>query len=957
MSILREEFLLREPISGTTLVFFSTHINPSLDLGANPPFNISDLTPTFIEFNNAGLPVKMATFDGQNLWKLNQDNHYEPLSSFTQNYTTGYSFVQEFDRIIPESRIPTIENRFSEYITNMISSNPSFSFGGNRYEKIFNNSREVNDFYVNIKLNRTFGTLDTINIYNNLVNSIPTQEANTGVVFGRLLALQSIKDSEGNNIRIPLRNVPIGIFNPSDDYPNSSSVSDNGDRIFLNLKESAQQSEYFNIESFNYDKNKLLRSASQFTNLPEQYRYITKTNDEGEFVIYNAPVGTQIVVFEVDLLKQGLTRDEIALNFFPFPPDEDAIIDQIPNFAFKQFPIDVVPAWGTVQTGYTELDITVNMDLRKWTTYIFPPVAVGAQRLESAVAQNSVNSVKVEIRNMAKEGFPKSEIKLTEIQNDLDKVFNQQYNWHIEFAQIKDKAEFYKFGCPIVKLPANIYDPNGFRTDSNGVPTNHKGVWLSAYQLKIFSNSSVDRKTGSIYAWNGSKMYTKSHFDLTHSPSVQDISPAPQEGSGLGLFPYEQPWTVEYPEPYSIPKKPVDERYRYSGGRTPTSNPSYYYLDEPAYTDGDLIGYEVDAPSTTTAGGFGSQSAFGEWFTNRISQVATKNFMYKYERGVAWNEEYANGYQPSNAGYPRFAGVSEVIGGEKYQRFEAGYGYFLKPTGWPRIVRTSWGSDTYFGPDITYNSGLFGNPESPGPGTTMPTSFSDIWAFESHRNDVYNLNNIDLALVLDSNAGVKKGTLEAYRIINSNPENINLPGQFQIPTYIIFRDGLSPSRCYDFTLKNTGESAVRIQFAFRGPVRHSTGGTISSGHIYLEPGQYVYAPHPLNQPGAPDPQGVVGWCSHLLPGNSNFNLSTNRYDVAKYEIIISYNGDVNGSYVKYINISKPALTSPQVWYLKTQHTGGQNGKVSYGMNTDYGGNYDATVWSAFIESDTSQYDL
>jgi hypothetical protein len=958
MSIRSEEILLKEVVSGTTLIFFSTHLNPALDFGSNPPFSVSDLIPTYIEFNNLGLPVSMTAFDGQNLWKLNNDNAYETLTSSTQNYTTGYSFVQEYNRVLAPNKVASTETSFFQFLNNALNSTQSPQILGDRYDKMFVKTSEVNDFYVNIKLNRTFGTLDTVNIYNNLINSIPSQEANTGVVFGRLLALQNIKDTEGNNIRIPLRNVPIGIFNPSDDYPSSASVTDNGDRIFLNLRESAQQSEYFNIESFDYDKNKLLRSASQFTNIPDQYRYVTKTNDEGEFVIYDAPVGTQIVVFEVDLLKQGLTRDEIALNFFPFPPDEDAIIDQIPNFVFKQFPIDVIPAWGTVQTGYTELDITVNMDLRKWTTYIFPPVSVGAQRLESAVAQNSANSVKVEIRNMAKEGFPKSEIKLTEIQNDLDRVFGQQYNWHIEFAQIKDKAEFYKFGCPVVKLPANLYDPNGYRTDINGNPTTHKGVWLSAYQLKIYSNTNIDRRTGSIYAWNGSNFYTKSHFDLNFSPSVPDTAPSPDPGLGVGFFPYEQPWTTEYPEKYSIPKKPTNERYRYAGDRTPTSNLTTYYLDEPAYTDGDLVGYEVVTPSSTTAGGFGSQAAFGEWITNRISQVATKNFMYKYEKGVAWNEEYANGFQPSNPGYPRFTGITEVVGGEKYQRFESGYGYFLRPSGWPRLIRTEWGSDTYFNPDITYNNGLNGDPENPGPGLTPAgANYGSIYAFDGHVNDVYNLNNIDLALVMDNNSRIKRGTLEAYRIINSNPENLNLPGQFLIPTYIRLADGGSPSRCYSFALTNTGEAPVYIPFAFRAQVNHSTGGTVSGGYIYLKPGQYVSVPNPLDSPSSPSPQDVLGWCLHTLPGNSNFNFSTNRYDVAKYEIRIAYNGDVNGSYAKYINIEKPALTSPQTWYIKTQHIGGSSGRISYGMNTDYGGNNDAEIWSAFIENNSSQYDL
>jgi hypothetical protein len=966
MSIQQEEILLKEFTSGTTLTYFSTHLNAITDvLSRNPNINY---VPTVVWLDNFNNPVKVSTFDGKNLWTLNTDNIYVPLEDLSSNHITGYSYVKDFAYIVDDNRLALIKERFNNQVSESLTTgatiltaegvapNPNAPVVPGHTDYVFRDFHEIDDFFVNIKLNRTYGTLDTLNIYNNLVNSIPTQEANTGVVFGRLVALQNIKDSEGNNIRIPLRNVPVGIFNSSQDYPNSSSVSDNGDRIFLNIKESISQSEYFNVESFDFDKNKLLRSASQFTTVPDQYKYVTTTNDEGEFVIYDAPIGTQIVMFEVDLLKQGLTRDEIALNFFPFPPDDDAILDQIPNFAFKQFPIDVVPAWGTIQTGFTELNVTVNMDLRKWTTYIFPPMAIGAQRLESAVAQNAANSIKIEMRNMAKQDFPKTEIKFAEIQTDLDRVFGQQYNWHLEFAQIKNKAEFYKFGCPVIKLPANIYDPNGFKTDPNGVPTSHKGVWLSAYQLNVFSNNKVNRKTGSIYAWNGSDMFTKSHFDLNYSPAVPDSSPTPSFGEGLGSFPYEKPWTIDYPDQYKIPQKPTDQRYQYEPDRTPSSSPGIYYLDEPAYNDGDLVGYEVFDPNNSPTGGFGSQSGFGIWFGNRISQVATRNFMYKYEAGVAWNEEYANGYQPSNPGYLRFAGVSKVVNGEKYQRFEAGYGYFLKPSGWPRIMRTLWGADTYFGPDITYGVGLGGNTESPGPGTTTSIVSGGIWGSETHANDVYNLNNIDLALVMDNNASIKKGTLEAYRIVNSNPDNLNEPQIFVLPTYVRLACDASAERLYSFVLKNTGEVTVSFPMLLYGGVSTPSGLVGPGGTITLAPGQSYTLSNPVDG-GLFPPEFALAYTNQILPGNKNFNVATNRYDTASYQLRFAIDGPNHYGDTYYVQFDKTAKTTPDQWYMKTNHSGGSNGKISNGINTLNGGDPSAEIWHIEIQNNNSSYDL
>lgn len=72
--------------------------------------------------------------------------------------------------------------------------------------------------------------------------------------------------------------------------------------------------------------------------MPAYYKYVTTTNEEGEFVIHNVPTGTQTIFFEVDLFKQGLTQDEIALNFYPFPADDSPNIDRLPSLFFRQFP-------------------------------------------------------------------------------------------------------------------------------------------------------------------------------------------------------------------------------------------------------------------------------------------------------------------------------------------------------------------------------------------------------------------------------------------------------------------------------------------------------------------------------------------------------------------------------------------------------------------------------------------
>ena len=47
---------------------------------------------------------------------------------------------------------------------------------------------------------------------------------------------------------------------------------------------------------------------------------------------------------EIDLLKQGLTKDEVSLNFFPYPATPNPNIDSVPHIYFRQFSINVVPS-------------------------------------------------------------------------------------------------------------------------------------------------------------------------------------------------------------------------------------------------------------------------------------------------------------------------------------------------------------------------------------------------------------------------------------------------------------------------------------------------------------------------------------------------------------------------------------------------------------------------------------
>ncbi len=615
----------------------------------------------------------------------------------------------------------------------------------------------------------------------------------------------------------------------------------------------------------------------------------------------------------------------------------------------------MVPAWGVSQTGYTSLDININLDLRKWSTYIIPPVSFDAEKLEQTVSQNITRTLKVEVRDMTAPNFVRNPIEIVQVPDDLSRDTGAQYLWFDEFAQKRKRIEFNKFGCNVFKLPANIYDPNGFRTDKNGIPTLNKGVWLAAYQFKMFIDSSqTSRATGTYSYWNG-KFYSRSHFDLNNvagnDQATSSVSAPPQ----IGTFPYEKPWSAVYPEPYSIPKKPVNQRFYGGSGRMlhPSStvgNP-IYYAAEPAYSDGDLVGNEVFNPDgTAIAGGFGVQNQASAWFYNRIANVATKNYMYKYEKGVAWSERYANGFEPywtqtnnplGNTAYP-FAGASTVVGGEKYQRVECGYGYFLKPQGWSRVARASWGADINFDTGYLNNS----NVNNPGPAVVYPGIVGGFYSHEYTYLTLYNLDNQNLTLAMNPGTYYPEGTLDLYRIVESGIDNIVESKSFVIPTYMRFVIKKSKF-CWRFFLKNRGDIKVSFRNSFNGFVTTPTGSVAAGGTITLEPGQECYT----STGGA---NSTIQYTTTSLPGNAGFNSQTNKYDSAIYEVrAVLYPRTDAPEYdgpIEYDNrniVFTDTTTSPVTFYgsadvlgtqelfLRTHTTGSNNGLVHEGITKDF----------------------
>jgi len=180
--IQQEEILLKTDRTGVTFYTFSTKAfnqTPENEEQYGGPF------PSYVLYNNNNQPTGLYNFDGVNLLGMNSKYNYVAISQLTTNYfVTGYSVVNIIDSNLSDEEI---QDKINLSLSRLADPTKTPNANGAK-NHVFYKKHVLSDMFVNIKMERSFNSLDTLKVYNNLINSIPTQEAKTGVVFGSLTA-------------------------------------------------------------------------------------------------------------------------------------------------------------------------------------------------------------------------------------------------------------------------------------------------------------------------------------------------------------------------------------------------------------------------------------------------------------------------------------------------------------------------------------------------------------------------------------------------------------------------------------------------------------------------------------------------------------------------------------------------------------------------------------------------
>lgn len=253
------------------------------------------------------------------------------------------------------------------------------------------------DNVVNFNMNNTVDSLEILSLEIKQENVYKLMGSDTGIIAGRVLA----------NGGFGVSNAKISVFieyEETDDvekrvlYSYASTRDTNYDGIRYNLLPTEVDSDcHQNIGTFP-GKRLMLDNNSWIDVFDKYYKYTTRTNEAGDYLIYGVPTGMQTVHMDVDLSDIGVLsqkpRDLIYkgynANMFESPTKfrVDTNIDSLAQIITQDQSVYVYPFWGdttdsNLNVSITRCDININ--------YKFEPTCVFMGSVISDTGENAMS--------------------------------------------------------------------------------------------------------------------------------------------------------------------------------------------------------------------------------------------------------------------------------------------------------------------------------------------------------------------------------------------------------------------------------------------------------------------------------------------------------------------------------------------------------------------------------------
>ena len=326
--------------------------------------------------------------------------------------------------------------------------------------------------YVN--LDQTYNTFEILSLKLNQEDVYKLHSANYGVIVGRVLA--------NGNFGVP--NAKISIFIQGDFeneklstlYPYTSTNSQDKKGIKYNLLPDEKVDDCHQVVGTFPNKTYVLDNDVLIEVFDKYYKYTTRTNNSGDYIIAGVPVGSQTLHMDLDLSDCGILsqrpRDfvykgytiEQFENANQFKTDTN--LNALSQIFSQDQVVNVIPFWGNENQGetigITRADINI--------TFKFEPTCVF---MGSAVADNASNGI-------SKKCVPTNQMgamdELTTGEGTIEMI-RYTPNGDIEEFQIKGTQLINGNGVWCYQIPMNL---DYMMTDEYGnmVPTDdpEKGI-------------------------------------------------------------------------------------------------------------------------------------------------------------------------------------------------------------------------------------------------------------------------------------------------------------------------------------------------------------------------------------------------------------------------------------------------------------------------------------------------
>ena len=233
------------------------------------------------------------------------------------------------------------------------------------------------DKNLSIKLEQNFDFLEVLSLKISQKDLYDTFCANYGVVVGRVLA----------NKGFGVPNAKVSIFIPITDedetnelikdlYPYKSITDKDKNGYRYNLLLSSTVCSLNKPTGTFPNKQTLLNNDIWIEVFEKYYKYTTRTNKSGDYMLFGVPVGSKTLHVDVDLSDAGLLSvrpyDLISQgapkDFFDSPTQfkVSSNLDILPQIKSVNRGVDIIPFWGdpeSCEIGITRVDIDTNTEL------------------------------------------------------------------------------------------------------------------------------------------------------------------------------------------------------------------------------------------------------------------------------------------------------------------------------------------------------------------------------------------------------------------------------------------------------------------------------------------------------------------------------------------------------------------------------------------------------------------